>query len=186
MQDVSTLRPSQSVSQHASLTPCPCRSRYCEGEGNGVPANVSLSRAVPCQPDPKSHTHHMLVTKTLAPVRLQWLYAVAICLAPVAPSGWPNAMAPPFGLTLSMGILSFSTEYTACDANASLLRTGVGQPIMHSIECRGADSHLEEVDLLLGDAGLLERLGDGKGGSDTHDLGCGAGRRVRVSLNVRQ
>ncbi len=36
-------------------------------------------------------------------------------------SGWPNAIAPPFTFTLSKEIPSFSTEYVAWEANASLI-----------------------------------------------------------------
>ena len=32
----------------------------------------------------------------------------------LAPSGWPNAIAPPFGLTLSKGIPRVSTDINAC------------------------------------------------------------------------
>lgn len=37
------------------------------------------------------------------------------------PSGCPMAMAPPFTFTLSNGIPSLLTQYTACDAKASLI-----------------------------------------------------------------
>mmetsp|Transcript_33482 Transcript_33482/g.84841 ORF Transcript_33482/g.84841 Transcript_33482/m.84841 type:complete len:274 (-) Transcript_33482:550-1371(-) len=46
---------------------------------------------------------------------------VAVARAPVAPSGWPMAMAPPLGFTLLSSMPSLATEYDACDAKASLI-----------------------------------------------------------------
>lgn len=36
---------------------------------------------------------------------------VAICLAPVAPNGCPNAIAPPLGFNLDLSIPNFSIQY---------------------------------------------------------------------------
>jgi len=46
---------------------------------------------------------------------------VATCLAPVQPRGCPKAIAPPFGLTFSIGISNFLTQYEAWLANASFI-----------------------------------------------------------------
>ena len=40
----------------------------------------------------------------LSPLRFSSCSSVAICRAPVQPSGCPNAMAPPLGLTFSIGM----------------------------------------------------------------------------------
>mmetsp|Transcript_26178 Transcript_26178/g.57194 ORF Transcript_26178/g.57194 Transcript_26178/m.57194 type:complete len:241 (-) Transcript_26178:703-1425(-) len=47
--------------------------------------------------------------------------SVAVARAPVAPRGWPRAMAPPLGFTLDSSMPSFFTQYVACDAKASLI-----------------------------------------------------------------
>lgn len=49
----------------------------------------------------------------LRPLRLSSLSSVTTCRAPVQPKGWPSAIAPPLGFTFSIGIPSFSTQYTA-------------------------------------------------------------------------
>lgn len=49
----------------------------------------------------------------LFPRRRSSLSSVTTWRAPVQPSGWPRAMAPPLGFTLSSGIPSVSTQYTA-------------------------------------------------------------------------
>ena len=43
-----------------------------------------------------------------------------VIAAPVAPIGWPSAIAPPFGLTFSSSSPSSSITASACAANASL------------------------------------------------------------------
>jgi uncharacterized membrane protein len=62
---------------------------------------------------------HMLTMPKRLFVRLSSGISVAICLAPVHPNGWPNAMAPPFGLTLAGSSPSTYAQYTAWLANAS-------------------------------------------------------------------
>mmetsp|Transcript_17184 Transcript_17184/g.50772 ORF Transcript_17184/g.50772 Transcript_17184/m.50772 type:complete len:225 (+) Transcript_17184:104-778(+) len=64
---------------------------------------------------------HMDTTPRPPPRRLSSWHSVAICRDPVQPSGCPRAMAPPFGFTLSIGMLSLSTQYVAWLANASLI-----------------------------------------------------------------
>ena len=63
---------------------------------------------------------HMDTTPVCFPVRRISCSSVATHLAPVAPSGCPSAMAPPFTLTRSWSKPSFSAQYVACDAKASL------------------------------------------------------------------
>mmetsp|Transcript_27290 Transcript_27290/g.67045 ORF Transcript_27290/g.67045 Transcript_27290/m.67045 type:complete len:272 (+) Transcript_27290:59-874(+) len=63
---------------------------------------------------------HMLTTPTRTPRRSISCISVATHRAPVAPSGCPSAMAPPFTFTFSGSRLSFSAQYVAWDANASL------------------------------------------------------------------
>lgn len=51
---------------------------------------------------------------------------------PVHPRGWPRAMAPPLGLTLSGSSPSFSTQYVACRENAAEhLAVGIRSKICH-------------------------------------------------------
>jgi len=40
---------------------------------------------------------------------------------PVAPSGWPSAIAPPFGLTLARSASTSRAQDSTTDANASLI-----------------------------------------------------------------
>lgn len=49
----------------------------------------------------------------LFPLRLSSPSSATTWRAPVQPSGWPRAMAPPLGFTFSSGIPSFSTQYSA-------------------------------------------------------------------------
>ena len=53
------------------------------------------------------------------PRRFNSCSSVATWRAPVQPTGWPRAMAPPLGFNFSYGIPSFSTQYVAWLANAS-------------------------------------------------------------------
>ncbi|VEU39694.1 unnamed protein product [Pseudo-nitzschia multistriata] len=46
---------------------------------------------------------------------------VAICRAPVHPSGCPRAMAPPLGLTFAGSMFKISMHQLACEAKASLI-----------------------------------------------------------------
>ena len=49
--------------------------------------------------------------------------SVAVSFAPVQPSGWPSAMAPPFTFSLSGSMGSSFRQASACAANASLSST---------------------------------------------------------------
>ena len=52
--------------------------------------------------------------------RSSWTSAPTI-RAPEAPIGWPRAIAPPLTLTLSSSMPSIRTEFSATEANASLI-----------------------------------------------------------------
>ena len=54
-------------------------------------------------------------------VRSSSCSAVVTSRAPVAPTGWPSAIAPPFGLTCSMSGFSSRSHASTTDANASLI-----------------------------------------------------------------
>mmetsp|Transcript_5173 Transcript_5173/g.18074 ORF Transcript_5173/g.18074 Transcript_5173/m.18074 type:complete len:318 (+) Transcript_5173:16-969(+) len=76
----------------------------------------SMTAAAPI-PEPM----HMDTTPTLASGRrFISCSSVATHLAPVAPRGWPRAMAPPLGFTLLASSPSLLTQYVACEAKASL------------------------------------------------------------------
>ncbi|MCY1528410.1 hypothetical protein D9M68_635140 [compost metagenome] len=64
---------------------------------------------------------HMVARPNLPPDFSSWCSAVWIRRAPLAPSGWPRAMAPPLGLTLSLSSAMPSSRITArpCAAKAS-------------------------------------------------------------------
>mmetsp|Transcript_21361 Transcript_21361/g.50574 ORF Transcript_21361/g.50574 Transcript_21361/m.50574 type:complete len:392 (+) Transcript_21361:180-1355(+) len=64
---------------------------------------------------------HMDTTPKRCFVRCSSLRSVAICRAPVHPSGCPRAIAPPFGLTRAGSMLRTSMHQLACDAKASLI-----------------------------------------------------------------
>ena len=53
---------------------------------------------------------HIEITPYLSLVLSSSLKRVHIILAPVIPSGWPRAMAPPLLFSFSFGILRVSTE----------------------------------------------------------------------------
>src|ERR1700747_1196762 len=63
---------------------------------------------------------HMEIIPYLRLSRCRALISVAVRMAPVAPNGWPSAMAPPSGLTLLGSKPSVRVEARACAANASL------------------------------------------------------------------
>lgn len=67
------------------------------------------------EPDLPRHTLRLmaLFSAHLFPLRFNSLSKVTTCRAPVQPRGCPRAIAPPRGLTFSMGMPSFSTQYTA-------------------------------------------------------------------------
>lgn len=64
---------------------------------------------------------HILTTPNFLLVLFISGNKVAIYLAPVAPNGWPRAMAPPFVLTLFISIPSLSMQYVAWLAKASFI-----------------------------------------------------------------
>jgi hypothetical protein len=53
---------------------------------------------------------HIDTTPYLPFVLANYGIKVAICLEPVHPKGWPNAMAPPLGFNLAGLIPIFSTQ----------------------------------------------------------------------------
>ena len=53
--------------------------------------------------------------------------------APLAPIGWPSAIAPPFTLTLSQSKFSSRPSASACAAKASLISTRSNASIGSSI-----------------------------------------------------
>ncbi len=62
---------------------------------------------------------HMVQSARLPPVRSSSYSALTIRIAPVAPTGWPSAMAPPFGFTLAGSRPSPLVTASACAAKAS-------------------------------------------------------------------
>src|SRR5438128_2070769 len=62
---------------------------------------------------------HIVTMPHSACRRLSSYASLTVRMAPVAPTGWPSAMAPPFGLTFSGSISSSRITATACAANAS-------------------------------------------------------------------
>jgi len=64
---------------------------------------------------------HIETTPYLCLCFLNSWITVAVILAPVQPSGWPRAIAPPLGLTFSAGIPKCLMQYKAWLANASLI-----------------------------------------------------------------
>ena len=65
----------------------------------------------------------------LFPRRFSSLSSVMTCRAPVQPSGWPKATAPPRGFTFSRGSFSFSTQYTAWGEVEHQLRIPLWSPL---------------------------------------------------------
>ncbi|CAM5410503.1 hypothetical protein RLIN73S_02315 [Rhodanobacter lindaniclasticus] len=63
---------------------------------------------------------HMVTMPYFCFLRRMPCTSVAMRTAPVAPSGWPSAMAPPSGLTLSGSSLRSPITASAWAANASL------------------------------------------------------------------
>ena len=63
---------------------------------------------------------HIVTTAYLPPRRRSSYSALAVSLAPVQPSGWPSAIAPPLTLIYPSGMTSWVWQYTAWLANASL------------------------------------------------------------------
>ncbi len=101
---------------------------------------------------------HMVASARLPPVASSWFSAVIIRRPPEAPSGWPSAMAPPFGFTL-LGVV----------AQAQLAQHGQrlgGKRLVELDRVEVADRHAE-----LGQQ-LLRR----RHRADTHDARRHAGR----------
>lgn len=65
----------------------------------------------------------------LFPRRFSSLSSVMTCRAPVQPSGWPKATAPPRGFTFSRGSFSFSTQNTAWGEVQHQLWTPLWSPL---------------------------------------------------------
>src|SRR5215217_1682172 len=65
---------------------------------------------------------HMQATPYRSPRRSSSFRSVAVTRAPVAPSGWPSEIPPPFGFTSSIRSLSpvSAANWSTTDANASL------------------------------------------------------------------
>jgi hypothetical protein len=59
----------------------------------------------------------------LPPVRWSSYMVFTVRIAPVAPTGWPRAMAPPLGLTLSVSIPRAAEQAAATEAKASFSST---------------------------------------------------------------
>src|SRR5690606_24539644 len=92
------------------------------GAENGNLADIrhyspALSRmvAMPCPPP-----MHCVARAYRPPVRWSRLAALPVMRAPVAPSGWPRAMAPPSMLTFAMSTSRSSSTASDCAAKASL------------------------------------------------------------------
>lgn len=120
---------------------------------------------------------HMLVTKIFFFSLFASAKPVAIWRAPVAPRGWPMAMAPPTGLTFSNGILRCWIDMTACEAKAWGKRS---VRIDSDEESREDEDEvwkctrlvdLKKVDVVFGDTRLLQHSGDSKRGACSHSAG---------------
>src|SRR2546428_3265912 len=78
------------------------------------------SSKVPVPSPPPQH----IVTRAWRPlVRFSSWTALVMSTAPVAPSGWPSAIAPPLGLTRVMSASTTSAHESTTEANASLIST---------------------------------------------------------------
>ena len=91
---------------------------------------------------------------------------VAVSFAPVQPSGWPSAIAPPFGFTRAGSSPSARTQASACAANASF-----------SSNC---------ADLLRAQPGPRERGRDRLDRADPHELRRHAPHRERDEAGERR
>src|SRR5262245_15413593 len=67
--------------------------------------------------------------------RIEWI-SLVVSTAPVAPIGWPWAMAPPSMLTMSSGSPSSRATTMAMAAKASLISTRSMEPISQSARCK--------------------------------------------------
>src|SRR5207245_1386507 len=79
-------------------------------------------------PVPTDEPQHIVMKASVASRRSSSCSAVTISREPVAPTGWPSAIAPPFGFTLLMsGSKTFAQDSTT-DANASLISIRSNSP----------------------------------------------------------
>jgi hypothetical protein len=60
---------------------------------------------------------------------------VVIRRVPVAPIGWPSAIAPPFGLTVAMSGWSSFSQASTTEAKASLISTAAMSDIFMPAFC---------------------------------------------------
>ena len=79
-------------------------------------SSVSTIAAIPCPPPMQADA-----TPRLRPRRRSSSSSVSSRRVPLAPSGWPSAIAPPFTLTLSRSSPSSFSHARYCAANASLI-----------------------------------------------------------------
>ena len=98
-----------------------------------------------------------------SPRRRSSCISVSTRRVPVAPSGWPSAIAPPFTLTLSRSSPSSFSQPRYCAAKASLismqvdvLRATSPARSRHAADRRhGADAHLGRLDADVGPARIV-------------------------------
>src|SRR4028119_1636009 len=133
---------------------------------------------------------HMVTMPYFEPRRFISFRICTVSFVPVAPIGWPRAMAPPFTFILSVSRPTSRTTASTWAANASLnsmrSMSSSGSPACASAsgaaalrrrppagEPRGGERlvDLDEVDVLQREPGLLQHLRDGDARPDPHDLG---------------
>ena len=115
------------ITRYRSSRSDPC---VCTGTRAGVPAlsDRLTGHAVPkpaesaCQ-CPSPPPQHIVTRPTSLSERSSSCSSVVIRRAPVEPSGWPSAIAPPFTFTRSMSGSSSRRHAATTDANASLIST---------------------------------------------------------------
>ena len=87
------------------------------------------------RPEPAAAAHRDRA-RARASVRSSSCSAVVISRAPVAPTGWPSAIAPPLGFTRAMSGFSSRSHASTTDANASLIsitsRSSIVRPVRSS------------------------------------------------------
>src|SRR6185369_3443590 len=94
---------------------------FSSSKDNSAPVGLSSRQIlsnIPAAPCPMPT--HMVTMPYLRFLRRRACTTVADRIAPVAPSGWPSAIAPPMGLTLLASRPSVSMTASDCAANASL------------------------------------------------------------------
>ena len=143
------------------------------GARTGDRATTPLSSSVHALQDHGQalpHADAQAHCRVAAARRCSWRAAVSARRAPEAPSGWPMAMAPPFGFTRASSKASSSSfrQPSTCAAKASLI----------SMTSRSAS----------GSAGPLQRLRDGQRRADAHQARRhahrGAGQDARQRLDA--